>query len=72
MEAEALDVVAQFGERCCGRSSSQAGTHDNDVEFPLIGRVHQLHLQPIALPFLLQRAGGNFGVKFHSLVASGE
>jgi hypothetical protein len=53
LETETLDVVAKLGERSCRGTSGQSRTDDDDVELPLVGRVDQLHLQPITLPLLL-------------------
>jgi hypothetical protein len=57
--AEAVDVVAELGERCGGRSPRQAGTHHDDVKLALVRRVDQLHLEAVFVPLLRQRTGRN-------------
>ena len=58
LKAEALYVVTQFAHaRGCG-GSSQARSNDEDRVFSLVGRIHQLHLEAVPVPFFRQRTGG--------------
>ena len=57
LEAEALDLVAQLGQRRRGRSARQAAADDDDVELALVGRVDQLHVELVFVPLLGERAG---------------
>ena len=45
LEAEALHVVAEFGQSGGGRSAGQAGAHDDDVVLALVGRIDQLQIE---------------------------
>src|SRR5688572_32547322 len=61
--AEALDVVAQLGERRRRRAARQARADDDHVELALVGRVEQLELELAPRPLLLQRPGGRPAVQ---------
>ncbi len=55
LEAEAFYVVAEFGERGRGGSACQAGTHHQNGVFALVGRIHQLEMEAMLFPSLLDR-----------------
>ena len=44
LDAEALYLEAHFAKGGSGSTTSEAGTYDDDVEFTLIGRIHQFQL----------------------------
>jgi len=59
LEAKTFDLVAELAERCRrGRAGEPAADHEDGV-FPLVRRIHQLHLEPVPVPFLFNRAGGD-------------
>src|SRR6266511_1756789 len=45
-------------------AAEPAAEHD-DVERPFVGRVDQLHLEAVFVPFLSERTAGDFCVEFH-------
>ena len=55
VEREDLDLVAELGQRGRGRAARQAGPDDDDLEAPLVGRVHQPHGEAMVVP----RAAGS-------------
>ena len=61
--AEAFDVVAKFGERGGGGGAGQAGTYHKNRVFALVVRIDQFGLKLVLGPFVLNRAGGNFGIR---------
>ena len=61
----ALDLVAQLGQRCRGRRARQAGADDDHLELPLVRRVDQLHVEAVLVPLLRERPGRDFGVEVH-------
>ena len=50
LEAEALDVVAQFAEAGGSGAARQAGADDDDVVLALVRRIHQLHFELVLVP----------------------
>ena len=50
VEREDVDLVAELGQRRGGRSARQAGADDDDLEAPLVGRVHQPHGEAVVRP----------------------
>ena len=70
LQTKGEDVVAQLGERSGGRRAGQPRPHHEDRELPLVGRVDQLHLEAVAVPFLLDRPPGSFALSTFSLVCS--
>ena len=54
--AERADLVAQLGQGRRGRAAGQAGAHHDDLHLALVGRVDQLHAEPVALPAGVDRA----------------
>ena len=61
--AEALHVVAEFGQSRSGGTAGQAGTHDQDGVLAPVVRVDQLGFKLVLGPFVLNRAGGDIGVR---------
>src|SRR5690606_4588998 len=61
--AEALDVVPQFGERGCRRGAGQSGADHDDVELPLVVRGDELQLIFAPRPLLVDGTVGNAGVE---------
>ena len=68
LEAEALHVVAELAQRGGGRGAGQTGADDDDGVLPLVGGVHQLHLEAVLVPLLLDGAGGNSGIQSIRLI----
>ena len=52
LDAEAQDVVAQLAQRRRGRRARQARADDDDGELAAVRRVHQLRVEPAAVPLL--------------------
>src|SRR5207237_9839515 len=67
--AEAGDVVTQLAQARRRRAAGQPRADDDDVEFSLVGRVDQLHVEAGLVPLLLDRAVGDPGVQFHVVTA---
>ena len=63
--AEALDVVAELGQRRRGRRARQPRADDDDRVLALVGRVDELDVELVLLPLLLERAGGDAGFELH-------
>ena len=61
--AEAFDVVAKFGKRGSSGGASQAGTYHKHRVLALVVRIDQFGLKLVLGPFVLNRAGGNFGIR---------
>ena len=61
--AEAFDVVAKFGKRGGSGGASQAGTYHKYRVLALVVRIDQFGLKFVLGPFVLNRAGGNFGIR---------
>ncbi len=53
LEAETLHLVAQLAQRGRRGAPGQPAAHHDHGELPLVRRVHQLHLEPVLVPFLL-------------------
>ena len=53
LEAEALHVVAELAQGGRRGPAGQAAADDEDGELPLVGGVHQLHLEAVVVPLLL-------------------
>ncbi len=65
LEAEALDVVAQLGQRGGRGSAGEAGSHHQDRVLALVGRVHQLEAEAVPVPARLNRTCRRFRIEFH-------
>ncbi|CAB4557203.1 unannotated protein [freshwater metagenome] len=63
MEGEALHVVTEFGESRRSGSTGKAGTNHEHGELPLVRGVHELHVELVVLPTLLNGTGGDLGVE---------
>ena len=63
VEDEVLHLIAQFAQSGCGRGPRQPGANDDDLVFPLVGRVDQFVLELALVPFLRQRAGRDVAVE---------
>ena len=61
--AEALDVVAQLGQRGRGGRTGQSGANDQDRVLALVGGIDQLHIEPVLVPLLLDGAGRHLAVQ---------
>src|SRR5262249_28130423 len=61
LDAEAQHVVAELAERRRGRRPCQPGADDDDRVLALVGRVHQLHLELVAIPLARDRSGRHPG-----------
>src|SRR5690606_35183934 len=59
LKAQAGHLVSQLRERRGCGTAGQAGTDHDHVGFPLVGRVHKLHVEAMLVPALLQRTGRN-------------
>src|SRR5207302_10088772 len=70
LEAEAVHVVAQLGQRSRRRAARQAGAHHEDAILALVGRVDQLHLEAVAVPLLGQGPGGGLGIQVHACLST--
>ena len=57
VDAVAVDVVAELGERRRRRRPGEPRAHDDDRVLALVRRVDELDLEPVAVPLLGQRAG---------------
>ena len=55
LEAEALDVVAELAQRRRGRAAGEPRADDDHGVFPLVRRIHQLHLEAVLVPLPLER-----------------
>ena len=66
LKAEARDLVAKLRQRRRRRSAREPRTHDEHVIFPFVGRVHELHLEPMPVPLVVERPAGNSRVEFHA------
>ena len=62
LEAETADAVAEFRERRRRAGAGETGADHDHVVFPLVRRVHQLHLEAVLVPLLGERAGGDAGI----------
>ena len=65
LEAEAVDVVAQLAQGGRGRGAGEARAHDEDGPLALVARVHQLHVEAVPVPLLLEGAVGDLRVEHH-------
>ncbi len=63
VEGERVDVVAELGQRGRCRGSGEPGADHDDLELPLVGRVDQLDVELVLVPFLGERAIGNVAVE---------
>src|ERR1017187_3150728 len=70
LEAEAVDVVAQLGQARRGAAAGQSRAHHDDGVLPLVGRIHQLEIEAMAVPSRLDRARGRIRIEFHAGVLS--
>ncbi len=61
--AVAAHVVSQLAQRGGGGAPCEPGSDDDDRVFPLVGRVHQLHVEPVPVPLLRQRARRDPGLE---------
>ncbi len=57
LEAEAVDVVAEFGQARGGGAARQSRAHHDDRVLALVGRIHQLKVEAMTVPSRLDRAG---------------
>ena len=65
LETEALDRVTQLGEGRRRRGPGQAAADHDDLVFAFVGRVDQLHLEPVPVPLGSQGARRDVCVQFH-------
>ena len=64
---EAFYVIAQFSHGGGSRGACQATAHHNHLILPFIGRVNQLQVEAVLIPFLSHRSGWYFGVQVHAI-----
>ena len=60
---EAFHLIAHFRERGGSGTTGEAGTDNDDGEFPLVRRVDELGVHLVLGPFLIKRAGRDFAVE---------
>ncbi len=60
---ERLHLVTKLGERSGRGGTSETCANDDDLVFPLVGRVDELDLGFVFPPFFGERARGNFRVE---------
>ena len=60
--AEALHLIAEFGQGGGSGPAGEAGADDDDAEFPLVRGIDQLGVHLVLGPLLLDRAGRDFAV----------
>ena len=65
LDAEIQNVVAQLAERRRGGRAAQPRADDDDRVLALVGRVDQLHLELVPVPFLREQTGRNSCVELH-------
>ena len=63
VEREHLHAVAELAERGGGGRAGEARAHDDDVEAPLVRRVHELHVELVVVPLLGDGPLGDPGVE---------
>src|SRR5690606_38210790 len=63
LDAEHLDVVAEFGQRRGRAGPGETCADDKDLELPLIGGIHELRFEDPRIPLLLDRPVWNPRVK---------
>ena len=63
-DAEDFYIVTHLSERGCGGCSGKSRSHNNDLEFSLVGRAYNLDFRFTLLPFFRQRTVWNMGYKF--------
>ena len=68
VEGEGLHVVALLAERGGGGAAGQAGADDDDLVLPPVGRVHQLPVELVAGPLVLDRPLGDLGSSSMAMV----
>src|SRR5581483_11465671 len=66
LKTEAFDVVTEFRKGRRRGSARQAGSHHQNGVLALVGRIHQLEMESVIFPPLLDRSRRRFGVKLHS------
>src|ERR1035437_3650640 len=66
LETEALDVVAQLRQAGGRGTARQSGAHNDDRMLALVGRIHQLEVEAMAVPSRFDRASGAFRIEFHA------
>ena len=69
LDAEGLDVVAQFRQGGRGGAAGQAGAHHDDLELSLVGRVDQLQVETMSVPLRFQGSARNLGIKLHQMTS---
>ena len=69
LDAETLDLIAQFGQSGGGGGAGQTAADNDDFVFPLVGRVDEFARKTACIPFFGQRSFRNFGIKLHSRIS---
>ena len=67
LDAEAQDVVAKLAQRRRGRRPREARADDDHRVLAPVCGIDQLRLEAMAIPFLGEGAGRNFGVENHKV-----
>ncbi len=65
VDAEGEDVVAELTERGGGRCAGQARTHADDRQLATVGRVHQLRVELVPIPFPFDGTARDLAVERH-------
>src|SRR2546423_5077270 len=65
LETEPLHVVALLSQRGGRRTASETGPDHDDGVSPLVGGIHQLHLEAVLVPLLAQRSSRNPRFEVH-------
>jgi len=68
LQAEGFNIIPQFCQGCRSGSACQAGTNDNNIILPFVGRVDKLAFETVAVPFFCQGAAWDFCVKYHGSI----
>ena len=63
LEAERLHLVAELAQRRRGGGAGEAGADHDHLEAPLVRGVHQLHVEAVLVPLLLDRPRGDVVVE---------
>ncbi len=65
LKAEALHVVAELRQRRRARASCEPAADHDDGVFPLVRGIHELHVEAMGVPLLLDRPSRNARAQLH-------
>ena len=57
LKAECVDAVSELTQRRRRGAARESGAHHDDLIFPLVRGIDQLHLEAVLLPLLVDRTG---------------